>query len=445
MVNEALTTRLPNQIYYFEIGAGRWIGTFEFKITDGSAFKRAPVRGVFRLLGHLLEWVQRLVGPAKILSEIYPHPDEGESGVSRSRVWIRKFGVTLYAMSGIYVLGPNGCDVEITLRERFGPIPWPFWRTKHATAKITPDGMGSAYTMTLLQDQWAGRYTVWPSRMIVRAVYTSTWGWARETIRKATSRAAREDGFTVSAPVAHVAYRPAWSRLTPFEDRLGAMKAEFERERDSRAVFTCAYEIMTRVIKEEFDARDYQDPAWVLNLAEGFLARYVGVAENPGGASKAWQYVFQYICDHRTSVLDDMMLPMTAHLVHDLPLALQDVQFSKPNWTARIADYQKVNDLLEIAIDEIQRELSRRYNPALYWLDALGKNFDETLTNYGVRLARSAAWYNACRLEDPISAPAAERAIQESVREAVLAARRSILAWIIRAITGRLRRWPRSE
>jgi Family of unknown function (DUF5995) len=139
---------------------------------------------------------------------------------------------------------------------------------------------------------------------------------------------------------------------------------------------------------------------------------------------------------------------MTAHIVNDLPQALADVGVTAPDGTSRLADYDRVNDVLGRSIEPIVSDLSRHYDPLLAVIDRLLEHYDEILTNYGIRIARAAAWYNAERLLDPPSRAAALAAIGESpevtIRE-ILHPPVWSLRFVLRAarvVARTARRWP---
>jgi hypothetical protein len=179
--------QLGNQIYYFEVARGAWSGEFRFLIRDKRAFREASLPVYDRILAWLLNASQRVLGPSQIVSRIHSFPGEGIAGVNRSKVWIRKLLVTVYAMQGEYVLDADGVGVRVTIHERFGPIPFLFRHVKQATARIDASGMDARYRMPLLGAEWDGHYTVADDRDHVVAVYTCSWGEAQETIARVKS------------------------------------------------------------------------------------------------------------------------------------------------------------------------------------------------------------------------------------------------------------------
>ena len=193
--------------------------------------------------------------------------------------------------------------------------------------------------------------------------------------------------------------------------------AAFERVRDARCVFARAYASLSHVLARSVEHAGFSDPAWVTRLAVVFSEYYLrALDERDEGrlAPGAWTIVFDASEHGRTSVLEELVLGMTAHIVNDLPQALCDVGLSTPGGVSRIGDYHLLNDVLGQAIGTIQQELSARYDPWLGLLDRVFEGYDEILTNYGLRIARAAAWYNAHRLLDPASREAAKTAIAHS-------------------------------
>lgn len=191
----------------------------------------------------------------------------------------------------------------------------------------------------------------------------------------------------------------------------------FERARDPRCVFASAYARLSRVLARSHARAGFDDPAWITRLAEVFADYYVRALDARDGGTLeqgAWTSVFEAGARGQTSVLEDLVLGMTAHIVNDLPLALCDVGITTPDGVSRIADYHKLNDALAEAIEPIQREIAERYDPWLGVLDHLFESYDEILTRYGLRISRATAWYNAARLQDPASRADALAAIARS-------------------------------
>jgi hypothetical protein len=237
------------------------------------------------------------------------------------------------------------------------------------------------------------------------------------------------------------------TRLRDLERRLARRARELEAQRDSRCVFTHAYSLMTRRIAEETPGAGV-DEVWITDLAEAFAERYFTALDaDEASLSPAWQRAFKAMRDKRTSVLEDLIFAMAVHIMHDLPLALGDLNPDGPE-PEHIFDFHAVNDMMASSIDLIQRVTTHRYAPYIGWLDQLGEHFDELLTNYGIRMSRGLAWYNAIRLADPRSSAATRESIEHSPRVLIAdivsprVASVRLLFRVLRWVVSFLRVWP---
>jgi hypothetical protein len=240
------------------------------------------------------------------------------------------------------------------------------------------------------------------------------------------------------------------ARLGRLVAGLDALQTRYESARDSRAVFTFVYSIMTQELDSALDGMDLRDPGWLVSLAEAFADRYfdaVRLLDDRQAPPLAWQTVFDAIRSG-SSVLEDAVFPITAHIVHDLPLALIEVGFDGPNLSRCLHDYDEVNRVMERSIDDIRQRVIRRYSPALGFLDRMESGYDLVLSSYGIRMSRAQAWYDALRIRDPGVGQAALLSLEtrpmelvKSVREPPSVSLGLMLAWL-RRLARVWRRWP---
>jgi hypothetical protein len=240
------------------------------------------------------------------------------------------------------------------------------------------------------------------------------------------------------------------ARLDELADRLDERRISLEQRRDSRCVFTCAYVLITRRLADGLPDAKYEDPAWIVELAETFAGLYfdaLDASASGGPVGEAWGCVFDAIDRKHSSVLEDLVFSMTAHIVHDLPAALDHVATTGAAGS-HVHDFHAVNQTMGESIDEIEATISRRYAPWVRLLDQLGRPYSLILSNYGIRMSRGLAWYNATRLADPASRTDAQASTARSVQEFVNQVLRPP-AWELRTLfrLGRLvvgfcRRWP---
>jgi hypothetical protein len=240
------------------------------------------------------------------------------------------------------------------------------------------------------------------------------------------------------------------SRLEALAARLDERRIELERARDSRCVFTCAYVLITRRLARGLPDAGYRDAAWIVELAEAFAALYLDALDASAAgrpAGEAWDSVFDAIDRRHSSVLEDLVFSLTAHIVHDLPAALERVGREDVH-ASHISDFHAVNRTMAEGIDEIEAAISRRYAPWVRQLDRLGRPYSRILSSYGIRMARGLAWYNADRLADPASRAEARESTARNVKTFVnevlhppVRTTRTTLRFG-RLVVGLLRRWP---
>jgi hypothetical protein len=229
--------------------------------------------------------------------------------------------------------------------------------------------------------------------------------------------------------------------------RFHRLQSTYEQAHDSRCVFTYAYGLITHRIDESLDSIPLADPEWTVTLAEAFASRYfdaVSGYDQGNQASPAWQSVLDAIVRGNSSVLEDLIFPITAHIVHDLPLALAELG----PIDAHLHDYDLMNDVLGKSIDLIRDRVTVRYSPGLRWLDRIEKRYDQIASDYGIRMSRGLAWYNAHRLLDPVCRADALAAIESSPQILVANVRHppvrsiALLFTFVRSIARVWRRWP---
>jgi hypothetical protein len=176
----------PSHLYYFEVGAGSWAGTFTFKVTSWSQLCRARIGIKNILLVAAMGATQKVAGPSRLTSVVVPHPDEGECGVVDNAVRLTSFLVTLYDLHERYILDIDGQRVKVIAREQFGPIPGIVSRTFQYPAEIRSDGLGSTYHMPLLGSPWVATYEVGADRKSLAGTLRCIWAEAHERATKST-------------------------------------------------------------------------------------------------------------------------------------------------------------------------------------------------------------------------------------------------------------------
>jgi hypothetical protein len=173
-----------NQIYYFQIGAGRWHGGFSLAVTSWRQFWQAPIGVRNRCLVVAMVVFQKLTGQAAIDADFRAYPERGAFGIATNVVRIHKWALTLYFVREEYILDPDGSRVTIQSEDYFGPLPFLFRDTMEYPAEIHAGAMSSTYHMPLLGATWTCDYRVHSDRNAVDGTLRCAWAEARETIRR---------------------------------------------------------------------------------------------------------------------------------------------------------------------------------------------------------------------------------------------------------------------
>ncbi len=380
-----------NQVYYYEVGEGRWNGEFHFYVTEWREFMRAKLGAKNRMLALMLAGVEKLPGKAIMHGEIACDPNEGAYGVARVDVSVERFGFEIYRLRGHYALDPDGVGVDIRIYQRFGPYGSPLENEKDATAKIEKEGYLGKYFMEILGDDWVGAYTLNPNHERLDAEYTCPWGVTTETMNRL------------------VAVKPKDRRaLLRYQSLLGvareleALDRAYEATDDGRALFTYVYGVVTRSLAFELERQRFDDPDWIVALARAFAWRYISAAKahDRREAPPGWKRVFEALDQRRLSGVAELVVTVITHILYDLPFALLEVGLVDHRGVPRTADYHQMNEVLCDSIDILQHRLAARYSPVFSALDRLGADFDELLSRAGMENIRALAWYSAQRLSD---------------------------------------------
>lgn len=232
--------------------------------------------------------------------------------------------------------------------------------------------------------------------------------------------------------------RIAANRVAELAENLQPYYEQYEQAKDSRAVFGYAYYNLSLMLADQLTMTgEFHEPQWVADLAVSFGNRYMSAMDaidkwkqDPQthvtlrglvdeSVPRPWADVYLAICQSPSTVLEDLVFAMGAHITYDLPHALVDVGRAKDH----LADYHLMNDVLASRTDTIQDAVTNRYNPLIGRIERLVGNADELFTNYWLRIGRSMAWYNAQRLQSPKSREAAEESIALATHHLINSAR----------------------
>lgn len=186
-------------------------------------------------------------------------------------------------------------------------------------------------------------------------------------------------------------------------ERMWAQVADWEQQGDHRSVFLTVYATMTGLVQRHMGQGAFMDAAWVADLTlefAGLYFRWVEAYDRGGPVPRAWQFAFDLARRREAFVLQDALLGVNAHIVHDLAIAEAEClrragDVSLAGLTRRRFDHEQINRALVDAIPAVQVELVRRYARWLRPLDRAVRHLDERLTGLGLFHYRGRVWDNA--------------------------------------------------
>jgi len=185
---------------------------------------------------------------------------------------------------------------------------------------------------------------------------------------------------------------------------MGALVSRWDRAGDYRAVFVRSYRIITRRMGKAVLTGVFEDGVWMEALDVRFAREYFDAVDaydsGAGHLPSCWRLAFDLARQKRTTVLQDLLLGINAHILRDLPVALDGMGLEPSRRALRKRDHDRVNQVLEGLIEEVQAEIERHYSWALGLFDKLLGQTDEFLTDAALRTARADAWTMAIALSD---------------------------------------------
>ena len=195
-------------------------------------------------------------------------------------------------------------------------------------------------------------------------------------------------------------------------EALRCMRKELEvfyGANDNRAIFLRAYHVMTTQVNAavhggnvDFEVPIFFDPDWVDRLAGRFARLYFQSLQKP--VCDAWARAYEQARSGRSSVLQNMLLGINAHINFDLALGIHEVlqeegDADDPELMARRKfDHDQMNNVLMRCNPKIQEVLTREFGGGARLFSGLCGRLDELLTVAGLRYYRDRVWCNTLGL-----------------------------------------------
>ena len=179
---------------------------------------------------------------------------------------------------------------------------------------------------------------------------------------------------------------------------------------DGFACFNRMYLDVTSQVYSELKQGFYADPAFMTQLDVEFANLYFAAADmagNPAAVPLAWRPLAERRAEAGIEPIQFALAGMNTHINHDLPVAVVSTctaLATSPEAGQHVADYQKVDQLLDAAEQSIRQSFESAAELAVdHHLSAVA-----TLTcNWTMNSARDLAWNNSLLLwalrDDPFA------------------------------------------
>ena len=166
---------------------------------------------------------------------------------------------------------------------------------------------------------------------------------------------------------------------------------------DGLACFNRMYLDVTRQVNSQLGQGFFADPAFMAQLDVTFANLYFAAADvagDPAAVPLAWRPLAQRRALPGIEPIQFALAGMNAHINHDLPLAMVSTcaaLATPPDAAPHLADYQKVDQLLDAAEQSIRQSFESA--PELAVDRHLAAVYD-LVGNWTINSARDMAWNN---------------------------------------------------
>ncbi|ADO72169.1 DUF5995 family protein [Stigmatella aurantiaca] len=241
-------------------------------------------------------------------------------------------------------------------------------------------------------------------------------------------------------------------------ETLACMRQQLEHFylcKDSRAIFLRAYYLMTTEVRAAIHGEgDYTlpiffDGKWVDEVVARFSGLYFSSLAAP--ACEAWKRAHALAGEEHSSVIENLMLGINAHINYDLAFGVHALlreggEYLDPERLARRRfDHDQINNVLMRCLPKIQAVLVREFGGGIRIFSDLFGKLDELVSFTGLRAYRDRVWHNVLAL---LSARTLEerqkvekRLDWESLQIAEVISQGSALNRVVWRVDGHLRSW----
>ncbi|HVF74218.1 MAG TPA: DUF5995 family protein [Acidimicrobiales bacterium] len=161
---------------------------------------------------------------------------------------------------------------------------------------------------------------------------------------------------------------------------------------DATGYFPALYARVTTEIARAAAGGTFEDGERMTAFATTFAGYYLTAFSDRAAAPACWRASWDVAGDERLLIVQHLLLGINAHVNHDLPLAVVDVNAAR-------ADFLAVNAVLASTYTVVLRDLDR----VSRWTNEAARLGGGRLFNFSLRVARDQAW-DASRRMLPLDA-----------------------------------------
>lgn len=156
---------------------------------------------------------------------------------------------------------------------------------------------------------------------------------------------------------------------------------------DATGYFPALYARVTAEVARRVAAGAFEDGERMVRLATTFAGYYVKAFRREVPRPRCWQATWDVCGDGRLLIVQHLLLGINAHINHDLPSAVVDVD-------APHADFLAVNEVLGSVYQVVLRDL----DGVARWTNEAARLGGGRLFNFSLHVARDQAWGASRRL-----------------------------------------------
>jgi hypothetical protein len=168
---------------------------------------------------------------------------------------------------------------------------------------------------------------------------------------------------------------------------------ETKENKNRLGYFAALYRKVTLEVKKGIEEKLFDDGERMEKLDIIFANRYLEAYyqyKNGGNPTQSWRLTFDAAQDWRPIVLQHLLLGMNAHIDLDLGIAAA-LSVENQDLSTLRGDFDKINQILSSLLDDVQQDLAEVW-PLLKIFDLAVGDIDETLSRFGIEIARDRAW-----------------------------------------------------